>query len=193
MVIGNSGSGKSTTARAIAARYGVPHVELDAIFHQAGWTPLPVDQFRGRVDDATSGSHWVVCGNYTAVRDILHQRVDAVVAIILPRHVNMWRVLRRTFLRTVRREELWNGNRETVRNVLALHDKDRSILRWAWSAYGSKRTEILAMASDPVWSARMTVVRNDEEIQRAVTGLADVMASTARAMNSTPETWRRMT
>lgn len=188
MVIGNSGTGKSTLARTIAARYAIPHIELDAIFHQAGWTPLPVDRFRERVDAATAAADWVVCGNYTAVRDILHDRVDTVIALILPRHVNMWRVLRRTFLRTVRREELWNGNRETLRNVLALHDKDRSILRWAWSAHPGKKAEILAMASDPAWSGRITVVRTDDERQRAVDGLAEVMARTARPTNNTPET-----
>ena len=188
MVIGNSGTGKSTLARTIAARYAIPHIELDAIFHQAGWTPLPVEQFRERVDAATAAPDWVVCGNYTAVRDILHDRVDTVIALILPRHVNMWRVLRRTFLRAIRREELWNGNREMVRRVLALHDKDRSILRWAWSAHAEKKAEILAMASDPAWSGRITVVRTDDERQRAVDGLAEVMASTARPTNSTPET-----
>src|SRR5579872_3309398 len=39
VVRGNSGSGKTTLARSLAAALGVPHVELDAIFHQPGWTP----------------------------------------------------------------------------------------------------------------------------------------------------------
>jgi len=39
-VVGVSGSGKTTVARALAARLGVPHVELDAIYHQPGWTGL---------------------------------------------------------------------------------------------------------------------------------------------------------
>jgi ABC-type dipeptide/oligopeptide/nickel transport system ATPase component len=54
-VVGNSGSGKTTVAKALAARLGVPHVELDAIFHQPNWTPLPADEFRRRVADAITG------------------------------------------------------------------------------------------------------------------------------------------
>jgi cytidylate kinase len=45
-VIGNSGAGKSTVARHLAAVLGVPHLELDAVFHQPGWRPLPDEEFR---------------------------------------------------------------------------------------------------------------------------------------------------
>ena len=42
-VVGNSGSGKSTLARELAASLGVPHLELDSVYHQPGWEPLPED------------------------------------------------------------------------------------------------------------------------------------------------------
>lgn len=38
-VVGNSGSGKTTVARAIAEALGVPHLELDSVFHQPDWQP----------------------------------------------------------------------------------------------------------------------------------------------------------
>ena len=41
--MGTSGSGKTTVARRIAARLGLPHVELDSIYHQPGWTTLPTE------------------------------------------------------------------------------------------------------------------------------------------------------
>ena len=39
-VIGTSGAGKTTLARRLAGSLDVPHLELDAIYHQAGWEPL---------------------------------------------------------------------------------------------------------------------------------------------------------
>ena len=40
-VVGNSGSGKSTLAAALAAHLDAPWIELDSIYHQPGWNPLP--------------------------------------------------------------------------------------------------------------------------------------------------------
>ncbi len=40
-VVGCSGSGKTTFGRALAETLGVAFVELDAVFHQPGWTELP--------------------------------------------------------------------------------------------------------------------------------------------------------
>ena len=67
-VVGCSGSGKTTLARALARELGSPYVELDAIFHQPGWTELSDDEFQARVDEATTSDTWVVDGNYSVVR-----------------------------------------------------------------------------------------------------------------------------
>jgi adenylate kinase family enzyme len=39
LVAGTSGSGKTMLARRIAAVLEIPHIEIDALYHGAGWTP----------------------------------------------------------------------------------------------------------------------------------------------------------
>src|SRR5215475_11726512 len=78
-VVGVSGSGKSTLGRELAGRLAVPFVELDAIFHQPGWTPLPEDEFRRRVAEIAAGDGWVIDGNYSAVQPLVWERADTVV------------------------------------------------------------------------------------------------------------------
>ena len=54
-VQGTSGAGKTTLARRLAARLGVPHIELDAINWQPGWRGLNEDApalFAARVAQA---------------------------------------------------------------------------------------------------------------------------------------------
>ena len=63
-IVGSSGSGKSTAGRALASRLGVEFVELDAIFHQPGWTDLPLEDFRARVGEHAAEDAWVSRSTY---------------------------------------------------------------------------------------------------------------------------------
>src|SRR5919109_4145989 len=115
-VVGTSGSGKTTVARELARRLGVPHVELDALFHGPGWTETPAEEFRRRVASATGASGWVVDGNYDSkLGDLVLGRADTVVWLDMPLRVALSRVTRRTIRRIRTNEELWNGNRESWR------------------------------------------------------------------------------
>jgi adenylate kinase family enzyme len=147
-VVGNSGSGKSTLGAALAARLGVPHVELDSIFHQPGWTELPRNEFRARVEAVAAGESWVIDGNYTAVRDLVWARADTVVWIDLPRPLVMRRIVARTLRRAVLRQELWNGNRERTSNWLTL-DPQRSIIIWSWTQHAKYRVRYADAMADP--------------------------------------------
>jgi adenylate kinase family enzyme len=157
VIVGNSGSGKTTLAAALAARLGVPHVELDGLYHQAGWEPLPVPEFRAAVraaldaGDAGAGG-WVVCGNYAPVRSSIWSRADTIVWLDMPRAVVMGRVVGRSLTRVVRRVELWNGNREEPRMLLALHDPERSVIRWAWDGVEKYRTLYTPMMASTTWA-----------------------------------------
>lgn len=156
-VVGCSGSGKTTLAAALARALDVPHVELDALYHQPGWTPLPADEFRARVREATAEGRWVVDGNYSVVRDIVWERADTVVWLDLAFATVMARTIGRTLRRTVKRPELWNGNREPLSNLWPL-DPERSIIAWAATRHGVYRRRYAAAQHDPRW-ARLHFVR----------------------------------
>jgi adenylate kinase family enzyme len=145
-VVGNSGSGKTTLAAAIAAGLGVPHLELDSVFHQPGWTELPLEQFRATVGDVVATDRWVVDGNYTAVQDLVWARADTVVWLDYSRLLVMRQIVGRTLRRLVTRQRLWNGNREPWRNLLTA-DPERSIVAWAWTHHRSYRDRYAAAAT----------------------------------------------
>jgi hypothetical protein len=136
-VLGTTGVGKTTFARALAARLGVPHVELDALYHEAGWKQATDPVFRKRVTDATAGDGWVTDGNYSRVRDIIFGRADTIVWLDLPFRVLFPRVVWRTFGRTLSREPLWNGNRE---RLLGFANPEAPII-WSIRTFRSRRRE----------------------------------------------------
>jgi adenylate kinase family enzyme len=146
-VVGNSGSGKSTVARKLAAILGVPHLELDGVFHQPGWQPLPPEEFIRVVAARADEDGWVIDGNYSVVRPAVWARADTVVWLDLPRRTVMRQVTWRTVRRALTRQELWNGNREPVRNFFRL-DPEESVISWAWHSHTKYRTRYGAAAAD---------------------------------------------
>lgn len=147
-VVGISGSGKTTLGLAVARRLGVPHLELDSIFHQPGWTPLPDEEFRARVAEVVRGESWVIDGNYGVVQPLVLERATDVVWLDYSRLLVMSRVLWRSARRGLFHRELWNGNRESIRHWL---DADHPI-RWAWSNLQRKRDEYSVRFSSPQYA-----------------------------------------
>lgn len=139
-IVGSPGSGKSTLARQLAGRLQLTHIELDAIFHQPGWEPLPDAEFISAVERATAAERWVTCGNYQRVsKPIIWQRADTVVFLDLPRAVVMRAIVHRSVRRAWKQEELWNGNRERFANFFS-PNKEENIILWAWTQFGRYRT-----------------------------------------------------
>ena len=113
-----SGNGKTTLGRKLAAALDVPFVELDALVHGPDWTKTPDDELRALIEPVVAGSSWVIDGVYRGkLGTLVLDAADTIVWLDLPLHVWLPRLLRRTVRRVVRREELWNGNRETFRDA----------------------------------------------------------------------------
>jgi len=162
-VHGASGSGKTTLATALADRLGVGRTELDGLFHQPGWTELPADEFRAAVTGVVDGPGWVVDGNYRQVRDLVWARAQVIVVLDLPRWRVMAQLLRRTITRSARGAELWNGNRESFRNLLST-DADRNVVLWSWRTHGRYHLEVPAEARAEAGHARVVVLSNRRAI-----------------------------
>lgn len=148
-ILGTSGSGKTTLARMVAERLDCRHIELDAIYHQAEWTPIDADEMRRIVADHIAADRWVVDGSYRRiVGDIVMANADTVVWLDLPRRVVMPRVIWRSIRRVIGREEIWNGNRERLRNLFSRRPEDNIIL-WTWSTHRLRHTQLIEARRDP--------------------------------------------
>lgn len=180
-VVGVSGSGKTTLARTLATRLEAPHLELDSWYHLSGWEPLPQKVFQGRVERFCQQGHWVIDGNYSMVREIVWDRADTVVFLDLPRWLTTWRVTIRSINRLVRRERLWNGNRESLRNLLSA-DPERNVVLWSWQTHSRRRREMAAAESDPRW-AHLRFVRLPTPAQVEAFASAEHVRGTVRPMS----------
>jgi adenylate kinase family enzyme len=166
-VVGSSGSGKSTVARALAEALSLPLLELDSVFHQPGWTPLPDDEFRHRVRDFAQQEGWVIDGNYTShgIADIVWPQADTIVWLDVPRRQVMKQVIGRTVKRAITRETLWNENREGWHNFLDPRP-EYNIIVWAWARHRGTHDKYVERSQDGSWShATLFRLQSRDEIR----------------------------
>lgn len=146
-----SGCGKTTIGRALADRLGAPFHELDALHHGPGWQEASAEELRAKVEPVVATDAWVVDGGYREkLGDLVLERAELVVWLDLPRRVWLPRLLRRTVRRIVRRETLWQGNRETLRGAFWGRD---ALIPWSLRHFRRRRRLY------PVQLARFPVVR----------------------------------
>ncbi len=175
VVVGNTGSGKTTLAKHLAAILRVPHVELDALFWEPNWTPARAEVFRERVGAALGGPGWVVDGNYSKVRDLVWGRADTLIWLNYPLWVNLWRLLRRSIWRSLWQPDLWNGNRERLRNQFLSWD---SLFVWAVKTSRRRRREYRRLLNEREY-AQLRVVQlfSPSQTRRWRAGMTTLAAS----------------
>jgi len=150
-VIGPTGSGKTTFARLLAEKLGVPHIELDALFWKPSWVESSADELRANVEPLLMGEGWVVDGNYSGkLGTLVLDAADEIVWLDLPLRTTWWRLLRRTVRRLRTRELICGENRERFRQAFLSRE---SILLYSLRTY--RRTR----ASRAAWTAGYRVVR----------------------------------
>ncbi|MFE3071375.1 adenylate kinase [Streptomyces sp. NPDC059247] len=145
LVVGVTGAGKSTLARTLGARLDLPRHEMDALRYDGpGWAVSP--RLAETVSALAAGPRWIVDSpGSPEVREPLWERADTVVWLDYPRRVVMPRVLRRSLRRSLTREVLFGGNRETWKDWLSREHP----ARWSWSQHGARRREIGLLVRDP--------------------------------------------
>jgi adenylate kinase family enzyme len=134
-----SGSGKTTFARELARQLDVPVVEMDSLVHGPSWVETPIEELRARVGSIVASEGWVIDGSYfPRIGDLVLPAADAVIWLDLPIRIWLPRLVRRTVRRVRGREELWNGNRETL---LGAFWGRESLFVWALRAHFRRRRE----------------------------------------------------
>jgi len=155
-----SASGKSTVGRAAAERLGLPYTELDALHHGPNWAEATAEELRAKVEPLVARDGWVIDGGYTAkIGRLVFDRADTIVWLDLPMRVWLPRLIRRTYRRLRKDEELWNGNKESIRGALLGWD---ALIPFALRSHFRRRREYpVELAGLPVLRLRSQAAVDD--------------------------------
>lgn len=148
-VVGTSASGKSTFARALAAKLDLGYIELDDLFWLDDWQESPDAEFFAKIRTAIdqAGAGYVIDGNYTRSIPVKWAKIDTVIWLDLPFHLNLYRSVKRALHRAISKLALWpqSNNTESFRQMLG---RD-SIIWWMMKTHQKNRQHYLRLMSVP--------------------------------------------
>jgi adenylate kinase family enzyme len=138
IVVGTTGSGKTTLASNLCQLLNIPHIELDALYWEENWQQSSDAAFVEKVNlaMAEAGELWIIDGNYRLTRALVWPLADTVIWLDYPLWLIYWRLFRRSVKRIITREKLWNENQESIYSQFLAED---SLFAWAKETHKLRR------------------------------------------------------
>lgn len=157
LILGGTGSGKTTLARELAAALQIPHVELDSLYFGPEFSTAPLPLLRERTGAAIAGDRWVTDGNKRAVRDLVWPRADTIVWLDYPLGLRLWRLAKRARGRAsvLKADAAESGTRTALPGQLLA--AGRGVLT-ALRSHAGQRREYPRMFAEPA-NQHLAVVR----------------------------------
>ena len=79
IVLGCSGSGKSTFSRKLQAITGLPLIHLDNVWWKEDRTHITRDEFDARLDEILKGDKWIIDGDFSRTYEVRFKACDTVI------------------------------------------------------------------------------------------------------------------
>ena len=145
LIYGVTGSGKTTLARLLAERTGLPRHAVDDLTWEPGWVAVTAEEQGRRLAAICAGEQWILDAAYSTWRDLVLERAELIVGLDYPRWRSLARLIRRTLMRSLDRRPICNGNTESFRQAFS---RD-SIVAWHFRSFARTRGQIRRWAADP--------------------------------------------
>ena len=95
LVLGCPGSGKSTFARKLQAKTGLPLIHLDNVWWRADRTHISREEFDRALAGLLAGERWIMDGDYSRTYEVRIRAADTVIFLDYPEDLCMAGVMAR--------------------------------------------------------------------------------------------------
>ena len=131
MIIGCGGAGKSTLARQLGEKLGLPVVHLDQLFWRPGWVNVSREEFDSLHREALAQERWIMDGNFDRTMDERIKRCDTAIYLDFSRFACLMGVCKRVLTTYGKvRPDMGEGCPERI---------DWEFLKWVWDFNKNKR------------------------------------------------------
>ena len=162
LIIGCGGAGKSTLARQLGEKTGIPVVHLDKLYWRPGWQHLSREEFDAVLAEGLQRDAWIMDGNFNNTIEKRIARCDTVIYLDFSRFACIMGVCKRvlTTYGTVR-PDMGEGCPERF---------DLDFLKWVWNFNKNKREDYYKLLNDTDGIEKI-VLKNRRAVNRFLKSL----------------------
>jgi adenylate kinase family enzyme len=155
LVIGCSGSGKSTFSKELSHRLNLPLVHLDHLFWKPGWIEREYKIFEGLLQAEIEKKQWIIDGNYINSFPIRIKYADTVIFLDFNRWICTWRVIKRWLMQ------------EGYQAIDCPQTMDWSFLKYVfWDYHGNIRNRALEIKKQYSSSINWITFKDSNEVKK---------------------------
>jgi adenylate kinase family enzyme len=163
IIIGCGGAGKSTLARQLGEKTGLPVVHLDKLFWLPGWVERDREAFDQMMEAEIRKNEWIMDGNFNRTMPYRLSRCDTVIYLDYSRVTCLMGVLKRVLTtRGTVRPDMGEGCPERM---------DLDFLKWVWNFNKSKRERYYQMLRDAT-HVQVLVFKNRRQTKKFLKSLS---------------------
>ena len=140
IIIGCGGAGKSTLARQLGEKTGLPVVHLDKLFWKPGWVEMERDAFDALLRRELAKDKWIMDGNFNRTMPERIARCDTIIYLDFNRVTCLLGVMKRILMTygTVR-PDMGEGCPERI---------EFEFFKWVWNFNKNKREKYYKLLNE---------------------------------------------
>lgn len=158
LVLGSGGVGKTTFAKQLSEKTGLPLIHLDLHFWNFGWVETPRDEWIPRVIKLSEQAEWLMDGNYSGTIGIRMKYADTVIFLDYGRLTCILGVLKRVIRNHGKvRDDMPEGCPEKF---------SLEFMKWIWNYSSRSRPRITSALKEAPASVTIHIVRSRRSLRR---------------------------
>ena len=163
IIIGCGGAGKSTLARSLGEKTGLPVIHLDKLFWKPGWVESSPEEIDQKIRDVLAQPRWILDGNFNRTLQQRIERCDTVIYLDFSRFACLRGVAKRilTTHGTVR-PDMGDGCPERF---------DLEFLKWVWNFNRNNRQRYYNMLN-ALEGKQVVILKSRREVNAFLNNLS---------------------
>jgi len=162
LIIGCGGAGKSTLARQLGEKTGIPVVHLDKLYWHPGWVESSKEEIDAKIMAEMEKPRWIMDGNYNRTIPMRLQYCDTVIYLDYSRLTCLFGVVKRVI-----------GSYGKVRPDMGEGCPERfdwSFIQWIWG-FNQKNREKYYRLLKEAEGVKAVILRNRREAKNFLSTL----------------------